>query len=268
MKTLWWYKYKKFIYSGKKEEAKELLLKKIPEGTVIYKYCRGTNRAWRTAITPKIWLCQAGKFNDPFDCAFLYNCRSKEIYDRETEYQLAVKENLEQFEQDKKSKSFQEKIFVSCFSEKCDSMLMWSHYGDEHKGICFGYDLHTLIRKYDFFPVIYSKKMPQESELDLHNGNGLLKSILTKSIDWSYEQEWRIVNIDESISGEAGKLIDFEKPIEIYIGTRQQKCININHEKYKIEKSINPEQSPNEIFQSDDFYVDINQIIYYKKRKI
>lgn len=42
----------------------------------------------------EVWLSQAGEFNDPFDCAFLYNHHSKEIYNRSTEYNLAVKEGM------------------------------------------------------------------------------------------------------------------------------------------------------------------------------
>jgi hypothetical protein len=30
---------------------------------------------------------------------------------------------------------------VSCFSESWNSILMWSHYADRHKGICLGFDV-------------------------------------------------------------------------------------------------------------------------------
>ena len=267
MKPLWWYKYKKLIYLGEIQKAKDLLLKKIPEGTVIYKYCRGINRDWKMAIKPELWLCQAGKFNDPFDCAFLYNCRSKEIYDRKTEYELAVKESMAQFEQDKKSKSLQESVFISFLSEKCDSMLMWSHYSDEHKGLCLGFDLKSLIQKYDFFPVIYSNRMPKVKNADIDNKSALLKSILTKSKEWSYEQEWRIIEINKDIAGTAGKKIPFEKPIEIYMGKRQEDGIRVNNEKRRAIRKRNPSAKEVDISQSDDFYVDINWIIYYVKQE-
>lgn len=117
MRKFWWYKYKKAVYSGNKEEAKRLLLKAIPDGTVIYKYCRGKNRNWDTTTQSKLWLCRADQFNDPFDCAFLYNCKSKEVYDKKTEYEIAVKENMEQLKRDKISKDLQQSVFISCFSE-------------------------------------------------------------------------------------------------------------------------------------------------------
>ena len=219
------------------------------------------------AIKPELWLCQAGKFNDPFDCAFLYNCRSKEIYDRKTEYELAVKESMAQFEQDKKSKSLQESVFISCFSEKCDSMLMWSHYSDEHKGLCLGFDLKSLIQKYDVFPVIYSNRMPKVKNADIDNKSALLKSILTKSKEWSYEQEWRIIEINKDIAGTAGKKIPFEKTIEIYMGKRQEDGIRVNNEKRRAIRERNSSAKEVDISKLDDFYVDINWIIHYVKQE-
>lgn len=88
----WLDEYRKHIAEGEISKARELLLKQIPTDKIVYKYFRGVNRDWKSITNQKVWLCQAGKFNDPFDCAFLYNCRSKEIYDRATEYDLAVEE--------------------------------------------------------------------------------------------------------------------------------------------------------------------------------
>ncbi|MEG0259563.1 MAG: DUF2971 domain-containing protein, partial [Lysinibacillus sp.] len=42
------------------------------------------------------------------------------------------------------SELYQEKAFVSCFSEDPTSMLMWSHYADNHKGIAIEYDFNKL----------------------------------------------------------------------------------------------------------------------------
>lgn len=160
--------YKECIYDGNIEKAKNMLLETIPRDQVIYKYCRGLNRDWNRIIKPELSLSQAGGFNDPYDCAFLCNCHSNEIYNGENEYNLAVEKEIEQYEQDKKSYIMQNTVYVGCFSERNDSLLMWSHYGDEHRGLCIGYNLHDLIKKYNCFPVIYSDEMPQRknSQLD------------------------------------------------------------------------------------------------------
>lgn len=145
-----------------------MLLEIIPEDGMIYKYYRGINRDWNSITKPELWLCKATCFNDPYDSAFLCNCHSKKIYDPLTEYTLAVEEGLKQHEQDKKSDIMQDAVLVGCFSERNDSLLMWSHYADEHRGLCMGYNLHDLIKTYNCFPVIYSDEMPQEKELVLN----------------------------------------------------------------------------------------------------
>ena len=263
----WFEKYKKYIDKGKIDKAKKLLLKKIPKDKIVYKYFRGTNRDWNSITKPEMWLCQAGKFNDPFDCAFLYNCRSKDVYDPNTEYNLAVTEGMKQFEQDKVSKAIQESVFVTCFSERCNSMLMWSHYGDEHRGICVGYNLHELIEKYNCFPLIYSNRMPQKEELNISNKDLLYESILTKGKEWKYEMEWRIIEIDENSSGKNGKLIEFVKPVSIYLGKRQQDTVKKNHERFDEIKKQKSDANPMEEFSSDEFQVDIGKIISYKRKE-
>ena len=269
MDKKWFKEYRKFIKNGKLNKAKKLLLRKISKDKIIYKYFRGTNRDWNsiTGTKPEIWMCQAGKFNDPFDCAFLYNCISKDVYDPKTEYKLAVKEGVQQFNRDKESRSIQESVFIACFSEKCDSMLMWSHYSDEHRGICVGYNLHELIEKYNCFPVIYSNKMPQRKELDIGKKDMLYEAILTKSKDWEYEAEWRIIDIDEKNAGKNGKLIEFIKPVSIYMGKRQQNTVGRNHDKFNAIKATKPDANAVEAFSSDEFQVDINKIIAYKHKE-
>ena len=35
--------------------------------------------------------------------------------------------------------------YMSCFSEDNDNLLMWAHYGDNHRGICVEYDIKKMI---------------------------------------------------------------------------------------------------------------------------
>ncbi len=183
MKALWSRKYKKLIKSGNISAAKELILSRIPKEMTVYKYFRGTNRDWNSITKPELWLCRTSDLNDPFDSAFLVNCRSKEVYNCDTEREAAIREFKEQHKHDNISKKLQNSVFVSCFSEKCDSLLMWGHYSAEHMGICVGYNLRELIEKYNCFPVLYSKKMPNNKNIKEDNLNSLYESILTKSND-------------------------------------------------------------------------------------
>jgi len=83
-------------------------------------------------------------------------------------------------------------IGISCFSEAKDSILMWAHYAADHSGVCIGFDTtkHFFqtawqVRYQDDLPIIYRPSDDPDTMLS--------KSLLTKSIHWNYEQEWRIV---------------------------------------------------------------------------
>ena len=90
-----------------------------------------------------------------------------------------------------------EKTGNACFSEIRDSILMWGHYADKHKGVCLGFHAAPLGNyTLDFSPgcvlgkVQYSSKFPVVTEKT--------KSIplFRKARDWGYEKEWRIVATD------------------------------------------------------------------------
>jgi Protein of unknown function (DUF2971) len=72
-----------------------------------------------------------------------------------------------------------------CFSLSWQNPLLWSHYGDRHRGMALGFDLNPAkCRK-----VRYVKTRPQLRTVDLAVANKLL---FTKYIDWKYEQEVRM----------------------------------------------------------------------------
>jgi len=82
---------------------------------------------------------------------------------------------------------------VSCFSEKVDSLLMWSHYADHCKGFCLEFDTATeafeKIRK-----VRYAKEMPEFDVVSMYCAeefDPVSELYCTKAIDWAYEHEWR-----------------------------------------------------------------------------
>lgn len=103
-------------------------------------------------------------------------------------------------------------------------MLMWSHYADSHNGICVGYNVSDILSNSGFFllPVVYSDSIPSiDFDLEYYNiGDPLfpLLSIATKSLDWEYEQEWRIVQSCSPNPPASGIPIDMPAPCEIYCG--------------------------------------------------
>lgn len=99
---------------------------------------------------------------------------------------------------------------ILSLSKVRDDILMWAHYADSHKGLCFEFDGSTNC---NFFgeaqPVIYGEYRP--IPLDEDSGKQMERVILTKSPHWSYEQELRIVRPNQ-----ARTLIEF--PVELLTG--------------------------------------------------
>jgi hypothetical protein len=85
------------------------------------------------------------------------------------------------------------KTAILCYSRNWDSLLLWSHYGDSHKGICLGFDIPVGDPGPNFdTDVLYQPSLlqirgPEDLNLDLAN-----RLLRTKHESWSYEQEVRM----------------------------------------------------------------------------
>ena len=173
-------------------------------------------------------------FNDPYDCEFCFQADALEsILDRETylhllERRFSLKQeeknrilysdNIERAMQivlqahgGKLSDSWmnilesglsgclnkiKDAVRVVCLSEVYDSMLMWSHYAQNHTGFCIEYDFEEKDMFYKHLhPVVYTKERYAVSKIDVLDGNKefLYKTTCRKSDVWSYEKEWRII---------------------------------------------------------------------------
>ncbi len=90
---------------------------------------------------------------------------------------------------------------VFCLSAKFDSPLMWSHYADQHRGVCVEYGVSSLAAK-KLHPVAYGDsrkvKASQIRNWILNDDSDAQQtidkiSLLTKSKEWAYEREWRLL---------------------------------------------------------------------------
>lgn len=93
---------------------------------------------------------------------------------------------------------------VCCFAGNPRSILMWSHYAQNHTGICLQFN---IARDPTFFlraiSVRYVAELPVINWL--HNRDERLKdSLFTKYIGWEYEGEHRIL-----VPGGAGQFLHF-----------------------------------------------------------
>ncbi len=92
-----------------------------------------------------------------------------------------------------------EKGIVS-FAEQDDCPLMWSHYGDQHRGICLGYSVPERATG-DVHKVAYDgARLVKASEVGaMLNGDDEARArvdeavMLRKAESWAYEREWRLI---------------------------------------------------------------------------
>ncbi len=91
-------------------------------------------------------------------------------------------------------------VGILCLSEVPDSILMWGHYTDDHRGFVIGFDSdHTFFSKrrsqqdeFGFLrPVNYQRERPKVVLSDTSS----IVWFSTKSDQWAYEREWRMLRV-------------------------------------------------------------------------
>lgn len=130
------------------------------------------------------------------------------------------------------------KFRVSCFTESPCSMLMWAHYANNHQGFCIEYEVPLYAEPYiqifhNLMPVIYSAKRIPVVEQCVRSLQppGLTKDLLwniykygllMKSMEWKYQNEWRLVSCDNLLSGDQGYNCKFFKIRKVYLGNKMK----------------------------------------------
>ena len=85
---------------------------------------------------------------------------------------------------------------IYCLTPKSTSTLMWSHYAGKHHGICLEFSTANMLFS-KAGEVRYLKEYPRWVPCDVNDQPGrVMELILTKSSDWCYEKEYRLISID------------------------------------------------------------------------
>lgn len=135
--------------------------------------------------------------------------------------------------------SFLTKDFrIVCLSTDFKDIKMWSHYGNNNKGICTMYDFSKSINEINNFiyPVIYIDEPIDVTELCEDENkiqHAVISSIISKSIEWEYEKEWRIVFYFGESKEKRLQLINIPRPEYIFLGNR----FIDNYREVKMDKS-------------------------------
>ena len=146
-------------------------------------------------------------FNDPFDC--YHSIEGADSEGREELIEMGITDEfmLDSFFGDLHyylmgmQIDFQKRISVCCFSERWNSISMWTHYAKCHTGVCIEYDFEALKRcNVNPLRVKYSKNMIVRPYV---NGGhpefgDLIKSCLNKSDEFESDMEWRAIKTKQS----------------------------------------------------------------------
>ncbi len=130
---------------------------------------------------------------------------------------------------------------VSCFSKTYRSILMWSHYADDHKGICVEVLIDEELcreKNIDIVEINYMKSIAT-----IADPGADAKSLLSRKLfPWKYEKEIRLFSNGKNSQKRIGKISriilgsnispDHKELINTYVGDRNIKIIqakiNIN----------------------------------------
>jgi hypothetical protein len=188
----------------------------------IYKYSSFTAQNLENLKNQSIYFNSPRNFNDPYDCSVTPNILTpsdedvesiRAKYLQETEASLPIHDQMKRASVERlremfmksarhvaglKVKEFSEKRGVSCFSEDCDDLLMWAHYGGNYQGFCLEFDTSHFIKLHK---VKYSETMPQFDLVPILKNPGeseddgdLMSMFLSKSLSWAHEKEWRALH--------------------------------------------------------------------------
>ena len=214
----------------------------------LYKYYPDTELHLNSVRHNQMWYSAPCNFNDVFDCDIAVD--DKKVFSSTLKLLFQDKRGIRPgspvWKQIKatvtrelkslcaKFDEFKETTGVSCLSESEDSLLMWAHYANNHRGICVEYDLLEINKILNFtaIPIIYSKERacfnsfdPQTIENDAMKL--FIESISSKSPEWNYEKEWRIIR-DQAACGSKwdsvhkGALLEMIQPSSIILGCAAQ----------------------------------------------
>ena len=220
-----------FDYSKSTEGAMRRLRAKRQQPKTLFKYYANDKDGHNLDSLKNKYLYHNSylSFNDPFDCninliSFKRNGKFKKTHRNKKE---SFKNNLNN-------------IGICCFTENKNSILMWSHYSDSHKGYC----LEFLKNENELYPINYIKDFAQTDYYE-NVKDSEFHLTYSKSIEWKYENEFRSIVTDIDSKNLNSRKIKFdEKRLKaVYFGvnasdTLKMQIIEILEQKYSNFKEI------------------------------
>jgi hypothetical protein len=172
----------------------------------IYKFHTVNTNLLHSLRKKEHWCSRIDLLNDPYELHFIDRTEN-EVY-----------------------KNFTKGICVCCFSKNMNEILMWSHYADNHKGVCLEFEIDEEKFKETLMEMKYDNNLTILDKVELHDNGSLKlntetngKFIITKFKNWEYEQELRITIVPKDLE-KPGTVAKFLGDLTaIYFGKRTSK---------------------------------------------
>jgi hypothetical protein len=189
----------------------------------LYRYRSIDEHLKKLIVHRELYFSPPIRFNDPFDCRPVFDIKGTKLEARKYLQRLVSKHmpvlNRKQRQeevcailsdpsrnpltakgvaslQSGHTKRLTESVGVLCMSTVSDNILLWAHYADAHRGVCLIFDASM-----EFFnsaqKVRYDNFRPKINPIFDSEDSMFNSALLTKSSDWSYEEEWRLIRYQE-----------------------------------------------------------------------
>jgi len=243
----------------------------------LYKY-RPVNEFTQDIISNnRIWFAKPSALNDPFDCQvqIVYQADQQQLRDytrvalgldeSESKLDSAGNEWLEDLllqqsldHQDDLMNSLEEhgrrmveqNSSLLCLSAKCDDVLMFAHYADNHRGCVLGFTVDWDDEIGRVFPVNYRQAYPKLDYFKMReDGHALMEELLLSKYEpWRYEAEYRVLRY-----GKPEGLVEFRDDAltSIVFG-----CLMSDSDKQKMREWNAKRKVPSRLYQADVDRVD------------
>jgi len=182
----------------------------------IFKYMPLNLNAIKLFVNNELWFGKPDIQNDPNEAEFILDYENNIEISYELQFKLTKelkeviletdsgKNNTTGFEREEFEKCLKEdvrnSIGICSMSEKCDDILMWSHYADSNRGICIVFNKEKLVkslcvshaRNVDYSEKLAYAKFSNDGEYGVLVSNDLFSA--QKFNNWHYENEFRFIS--------------------------------------------------------------------------
>lgn len=197
---------------------------------IFYKYKKIDKFTYELFLNNEFYYSFPHEMNDPFDCYVYseYKGEKNDYINFLKRYKGSEEEKIRAYNFFESCNFDPEEIYrkinlpirnnkseialINCFSSVNDSIIMWSHYAEFHKGICLGFkavnkdgllyfEVEEIVTKSEpdlnkhapLFKVYYSDSFPEPFNGLKDDDKEIFKFLITKYGDWNYENEYRSI---------------------------------------------------------------------------